>query len=531
MSDPRTDLLIERYIHGLLSEAERSEIEQSLLADPAARTLFWQRARMHGLLARWGQETWGQRRASDPLATEGADKIIIKANTISPPWLRSWSDWWWPAAALAAAWVLVVLLVNQTAHDQRKNVTTTELMGVAVLRSAAGAVWDERSPAVGEVLKPGVLHLTQGAVQIDFYSGARLVIEAPARFKLVSDMAATCELGRVHAYVPTPARGFTITAPDLTVVDLGTEFGLRVNPSGMSDVHVFTGEVTVAKNNSTEIPTAVTSGQAVQLADQEIKLIPVSDSRTFLNEAALIQRVEAESSVVQARWRQSATQVSKDPTTVVHFTFENEQRGKQLLTNYAADSNEKTSASIIGCAWGDGRWPGKGALAFQRPGDRVRLDIPETFSALSLLAWIRMDVMPAPQSSLLASVNVLPGAVRWSVTDKGGLRLAISKTAVVGDSNWEAINSPPMITDVHLGTWIMLASTYDGKMIHHYLNGELFHTGAARVPFPMLFGITELGNWRHDEAAHIQAHMDQFMLMSRALSPVDLRSIYDAGRP
>ena len=344
-------------------------------------------------------------------------------------------------------------------------------------------------------------------------------------------MVATCELGSVHAYVPTPARGFTITAPDFTVVDLGTEFGLRVNPSGISEVHVFTGEVTVAKNNSPEIPIAVTSGQAVQLANKEIKRIPVGDSGAFLNEGALIQRVEAESSVAQARWRQSASQVSKDPTTLVHFTFENEARGRQSLTNYAVDTTENSVASIIGCTWGNGRWPGKGALAFQRPGDRVRLDIPTAISALSVLAWMRMDAMPAPQASLLASVNVLPGAIRWSVTDKGGLRLAISKTDVVGDSNWEAINSPTMITQNHLGTWIMLASTFDGKVIRHYLNGELFHTGAAHVPFPMQLGIAELGNWRHEGSTHIQAHLDQFLLLSRPVSAVDLRSIYDAGRP
>ena len=42
--------------------------------------------------------------------------------------------------------------------------------------------------------------------------------------------------------MPPAARGFSIQADDMQVVDLGTEFGLSVSPNG-TDVQVFDGEV------------------------------------------------------------------------------------------------------------------------------------------------------------------------------------------------------------------------------------------------------------------------------------------------
>jgi hypothetical protein len=49
--------------------------------------------------------------------------------------------------------------------------------------------------------------------------------------------------GKLAAAVPRAARGYTIITPTAEVVDLGTEFGVSVDRSGASEVHVFDGEV------------------------------------------------------------------------------------------------------------------------------------------------------------------------------------------------------------------------------------------------------------------------------------------------
>ncbi len=49
--------------------------------------------------------------------------------------------------------------------------------------------------------------------------------------------------GRVTANVPPQAIGFRIDTPDMEVVDLGTEFALKVDSSGKSRLVVLEGEV------------------------------------------------------------------------------------------------------------------------------------------------------------------------------------------------------------------------------------------------------------------------------------------------
>lgn len=544
MNDPRHDTLLDRYLNGALSEAERQELEHTLLANPAARTAFWQHARQHALLARWGQETWGQRRASETVQLDESSSTA-SASTRTPrtaPKRRrlrtvSFPRWWLTSGTLAAACLLVVLIVGNLARQTPSGQLASEhppaVPGVAVLAAAVGVEWADpaTAPGAGSVLAPGLLELKSGAVQVEFYSGARVVVEGPARVRLVSELAATCEHGSLSAYVPPSAHGFSITTPTLTVTDLGTEFGVRVPRSGTSEVHVFTGLVEVSRVDRSLPVLPLKAGSAVRADATSYAIIPV-DRAGFLSEAALAARLQSDSGRLLDRWRQSASQLSRDSATAVHFTFEGEQRGERRLSNHAASAVAAEPASVIGSAWVDGRWPGKGALEFKGPGDRVRFSLPGEFATLTLMAWVRLDAMPENVSATLMAANELvPGVFRWTITANGGLRLGISKTSVVGDSNWEAVNSPPVITRERLGEWVMLASVYDGTTIQHFFNGRQVQSINAHVPVPLRVGVADLGNWRSDGTERIQARMDQFALLKRAATADEIRALYDAGRP
>src|SRR6185295_18158061 len=115
---------------------------------------------------------------------------------------------------------------------------------VAVLTRTVDAAWADgsRTFASGAPLDRGVLRLKSGLAEIEFFSGARVVLEGPGELQLISPLEATCPTGRLSAEVPPPARGFRINTPRGTVIDLGTAFGLDVTPSG-PEVHVFKGEV------------------------------------------------------------------------------------------------------------------------------------------------------------------------------------------------------------------------------------------------------------------------------------------------
>ncbi|MFG0253568.1 MAG: FecR domain-containing protein, partial [Rhodopirellula sp. JB053] len=102
--------------------------------------------------------------------------------------------------------------------------------------------WDT-GVTVGNRLSPGILRLAEGTVQLEFMSGAVVALEGPAELKIISKDAATLVSGAATAHVPPRAHGFMINAPNAAVVDLGTDFGVRVAPSGISEIEVLSGEV------------------------------------------------------------------------------------------------------------------------------------------------------------------------------------------------------------------------------------------------------------------------------------------------
>src|SRR6185436_6919429 len=130
--------------------------------------------------------------------------------------------------------------VGMIAHSNRK---------VAILARSVDVQWVDAGEKhiVGAGLKRGWLRLSHGAVEIDFRSGARVVFEAPAELRLVSENEAFCRLGRFRAQVPEGAHGFKLTAQGLNVVDLGTEFGLSLPPDSSPEVHVFKGKVALTR--------------------------------------------------------------------------------------------------------------------------------------------------------------------------------------------------------------------------------------------------------------------------------------------
>ena len=101
---------------------------------------------------------------------------------------------------------------------------------------------DTASLDPGDALTPGLFAIESGYAQIEFFCGATVVVQGPAELDLVSATLARVRSGRLRAHVPPAARGFTLEADDVTVVDLGTEFGFAVD-GGKSEVHVFDGEV------------------------------------------------------------------------------------------------------------------------------------------------------------------------------------------------------------------------------------------------------------------------------------------------
>jgi hypothetical protein len=116
---------------------------------------------------------------------------------------------------------------------------------IATLTGSTDADWGRCDVAtdVGARLFGGRMELVSGSAELTFDSGARVVLQGPATLVLHSDKGGLLERGRLVARVPQRAKGFSIKTATTHIIDLGTEFGVAVAPSGEVLVQVFSGRV------------------------------------------------------------------------------------------------------------------------------------------------------------------------------------------------------------------------------------------------------------------------------------------------
>jgi len=189
------------------------------------------------------------------LAEDCADPDVTLADPARRPALVR--PWLLAGLAAAASFVCAALW-----HQGREPLQATALplppaRFLAVVTNADGALWEggDASVMIGSALGPGLLELCEGRVELELDNGVRLAVEGPARFELESPSRGLLHQGKLAATVPPQGVGFTVDTPTMSVIDLGTEFALHVTESGVSDVHVFTGEVEASLRPRSETAT------------------------------------------------------------------------------------------------------------------------------------------------------------------------------------------------------------------------------------------------------------------------------------
>jgi len=171
-----------------------------------------------------------------------------------------------PAATVAAAAVAFWLVFGSGLSPVRQKATkhggyVAQLTGVKDCR------WESTiAPlAVGAMLRSGQqIELASGFAEVTFDSGAQLVLEGPAKLEVVSPWRAVLHTGTLKANVPPEALGFAVKCDVVEVLDLGTEFSLRVDKPGVADLMVLKGQVEA-------IPDTPTDREEIILTQNEVR--------------------------------------------------------------------------------------------------------------------------------------------------------------------------------------------------------------------------------------------------------------------
>jgi hypothetical protein len=165
----------------------------------------------------------------------------------------------------------------------QSNSTVADL-SIAIITEQEDATWatptsKKNSP---NELTAGEFDLKTGSVKIKLTSGASLFLASPTRIKLLDPKAVRLESGSITVDVPDQAIGFRVITNEADIVDLGTKFGVSVDQTGGTEVHVAKG-VVVAKSSGSNTVVPILHGEAgrVDTVQGEVVPTPFNASRFF----------------------------------------------------------------------------------------------------------------------------------------------------------------------------------------------------------------------------------------------------------
>jgi hypothetical protein len=237
-------------------EARRDALLARLRDDEAFRRAFVEEIRLLGMIEavqspepRWlrleDEIGWSSpQQAGEEALAQRVVRLWERRRSI-----RRWVRWSLLAVA-ASLLVAACLYLGFRPHqppDARPEAPAARVE-IATVTQLDGVQWEAGSEPLreGSIVSSGRLRFSQGRLTLGFFSGVSLTVEGPADLELLATGRVACHRGRLRARVPRGAEGFTVLAPGMEVLDLGTEFALNLDEDGKSRVMVFQGEAAVS---------------------------------------------------------------------------------------------------------------------------------------------------------------------------------------------------------------------------------------------------------------------------------------------
>ena len=547
------EILISKLHDGIANDEELRRIEDILSGDPDACEFYLDYTELCvqmdlELGARTPLEISNN---ATPIQISQSTSQFYKGQSTKQILSPSWKPLPWIAAA-----AVVLLFAGSLSFliNKRVSITPSEAKavesetithdGLAILMESVGANFVDNGmqpTKTNGILYPGEIILESGITAIEFYSGARVILEGPAILELTSENSAILREGRIRAQVPPQACGFSVSTPQIEVIDLGTEFGINIEEDGhLTEVHCFSGLVDIYEDAMSQNPKALRSlesGEAVRIQPNSIQKIP-ANSMAFISYSELAQTSLENSTMRHQKWQELIEEIRADEDILALYTFEGQGPRERSLVNQVSFQSQFSHGAIVGCRWTNGRWPSKGGLEFKSPSDRVHFQSNEPYQTITLSTWVRLDAMPRRLTSLLSSSERSSNSMDWALTSKGQITLKVQSDE---NKKIHSFTSSPILNRNMLGKWIHLASVFNSneKKVSHYLNSREI----SEAEFPkngltaIKFSNAEIGNSSIKSSngrtpiRYFTGRIDELAIFGRSLTKNSIEHLYRTGKP
>lgn len=141
---------------------------------------------------------------------------------------------------------------------------------VATLTDSINAKWADE----GRAMERGVritsgnrpLLLREGYAELLFNNQARVTVEGPAEFQILTDDRVYLNYGKVYLTVPREAVGFSVYTQNAKIIDMGTEFGVLAELGGATQLHVLKGKTILMAGSTGNVNIQVNEGGAKRIS-------------------------------------------------------------------------------------------------------------------------------------------------------------------------------------------------------------------------------------------------------------------------
>lgn len=401
---------------------------------------------------------------------------------------------------------------------------------VAHLTNSKYAVWEDplRIPAPGGPIFDRYYRLIDGVAVVKLPDGAEIVLEGPTELKFESIRKIRLRKGNLNAEVPPQREKLVIATPQMDINVLGTSFHVEVDDR-QTDVHLIRGRL--ALENSDHGRFLIDGMEAFSLSRTDKTKRFAALPEKFVPAIRMDLRAEELAAAHLAAWREESWKINEREDLLVRFDFE-EGEGDRVDNLSIYGHKYLPSAKLEEASLGDGRWPAKNAVLFEKDTSRIPLQWNRPLEKATLFVSMRVDSLERIYNGILMSnaSNTSRGLGRfhWQITKEGTVR------AGIGPRDGKVIKSdisPVVVTPKQYGQWFKLAVTIDttAGRISHYLNGKKVSEGTIEHGKPLVIGAAHLGFWLPEDdqkpTRTLRGAMDEFMLFRRVLLPEEIKGL------
>ena len=289
------DELIVAQLTGEITAEQFARLEQLLADDNRLRRIYVETIHDAGVLRRVLHPSEPAAETITGDASDAVEQVEPAALKLQQKWQR-WRRISWSVAGVVLLALLGVMSVVGPPYYRRLTRRDAFASGVvADLTGVDKAAWvDDRALPPGAPLAiGGRLQLKRGLVEVTFRRGAVVTLQGPCDFTLTAPDSGALQHGSLAAWVSQRASGFTIGTPSVSVVDLGTEFGVAVERDGATLVRVYQGRVQLQSGSQFE-PRELTAGMSARSSPQgKVAFLPGIPPQEFVRRIAKFNNVAA----------------------------------------------------------------------------------------------------------------------------------------------------------------------------------------------------------------------------------------------